>query len=200
MKEAINKELKASKCMQRYCDNQSELFSQNYGKFYCEEHMLQEQHSECCIPFQDLDKQFLDSDLEMLKEQITSFYVSLSSVTGHSNEEKLSTVNAEDPAVDVDTLVNKLDISDEMEVTEKILPYSMLDKFDNLKRVLRTIKGNQGTLIGDRKLELLYWAQEFSIHIFFGISTPMNMTPVFRFILDLRQILRCPTILPSCKM
>ena len=155
MKEAINKELKASECMQLFCHKQSGLFSQNYEKFFCEEHKLEEQHSECCIPIQDLDKR-LDSDLEMLKEKITSFYVSLSSVTGHSNEEKLSTVNAEDPAVDVDTLMNKLDISDEMEITEKNLPYSMLDKLDNLKRVLRIIKGNQGTLIGDRKLEFLY--------------------------------------------
>ena len=155
MKEAINKELKASECMQILCHAQSELLSENYGKFYCEEHMLQEQHSECCIPIQDLDKR-LDSDLEMLKEKITSFYVSLSSVTDHSNDDKLSAVNAQDPAVDVDTLMNKLDISDQMEFTEKNLPYSILDKFKILERVLRIIKGNQGTLIGDRKLEFLY--------------------------------------------
>ena len=155
IKEAINKELKASKCMQFYCKKQSELFSQNYEKFYCEEHKLQQQHSECCIPIQDLDGR-LDSDLEMLKEKINSFYASLSSFTDQSNKEKLSAVNAQDSAVDVDTLMNKLDISDEMEVTEKNLPYSMLDKLDNLKRVLRIIKGNQGTLIGDRKLEFLY--------------------------------------------
>ena len=165
MKDKVKEELKTAECMQKYCHIQSELFSENYEKFYCKKHMLQEQYSECSIPIQDLDG-WLDSDLEILKEHITSFYVSLSSVTDGSNEEKLSAVNAQDPVVDVDTLMNKLDISDGIEVTQKILPYSMLDKLDNLKRVLRIIKGNQGTLIGDRKLELLYWIQECSIHIF----------------------------------
>ena len=142
MKEAINKELKASECMQTLCHAQSELFSENYEKFYCKKHKLQNQHTDCSIPIQDLDGR-LDSDLEMLKEKITSFYVSLSSVTDHNNDDKLSAVNAQDSAVDVDTLMNKLDISDQMEVIHKNLPYSMLDKFNNLKRVLRIIKGNE---------------------------------------------------------
>ena len=152
IKDCIKEELKTTKCMRSGCNKQPELFSENYEKFYCEKDMLEEQHFDCNIPIQDLDE-MLNSDLEVLKANITSFYASLFPTTDEGNEGQLSGFDiqsVQNPTADANTLMNKLDISDEKleeekAVTQKHVPYYMLDKFDNLKGVLRTIKSNQGT-------------------------------------------------------
>ena len=113
MKKAINKELKTTKCMNDDCNEQSELLSENYEKFYCVRCMLDRKHTDWKISIENLDGQLLDLGLEILKEHITSFYVSLSSVTDQSNQDKLGGVNAQnvqDPEVNANTLVSGLDI------------------------------------------------------------------------------------------
>jgi len=158
IKDCIKEELKTAKCMDYYCKKQPELFSENYEKFYCEKHKLEKQHTDRSIPIQDLDE-MLNSDLEVLKGKMTSFYASLSRVTDEGNEDQLSGVdiqNVQNPTADANTLMNKLDISDEKleeekAVTQKHVSYRMLDKFQDLKGVLRIIKGNQGTKFIQRK-------------------------------------------------
>ena len=162
MRDCIKEELKATECMDYYCKKQPELFSENYEKFYCKKHMLNYQHTDYSIPIQDLDE-MLNSDLEVLKANITSFYASLSRVTDEGNEDQLSGVdiqNVQNPTADANTLMNKLDISDEKleeekAVTQKHVSYRMLDKFEDLKGVLRIIKGNQGTNFIEYKSVLL---------------------------------------------
>ena len=148
MKDKVKEQLKAIICMR--CDRQSELFSENYEKFYCKRDMLEWWIADCNIPIEDLDE-LLDSDLEMLKEKITSFYISLSSFPDGSNDGRLSGVNVLNPKFDVNALMDKLNISDENRevknpVPSKHLSYHLLEKLTNLKSVLRIMKGNQGTI------------------------------------------------------
>ena len=159
MKDKVKEELKATKCMR--CEEQSELFSENYEKFYCKKHMLEHEHTDCNIHIQDLDE-LLDSDLEILKDYLTSFYLSLSTFTDGSNRDKLSGVNidhVQDPIVGSNTLMDKLDINENLEeekaVTIKQLSYCLLEKLCNLKKFLRIIKGNQGTNFIEYKSVLL---------------------------------------------
>ena len=162
IKDCIKEELKATECMDYYCKKQPELFSENYEKFQCEKHKLEKQHTDCSILIRDLDE-MLNSDLEVLKGKITSFYASLSPVTDESNEGQLSGFDiqsVQNPTADANTLMNKLDISDEKleeekAVTQKHVSYKMLDKFKNLKGVLRIIKCNQGTNFIQRKAQFV---------------------------------------------
>ena len=113
--------------------------------------MLKQPDADCFIPVKDLDE-LLDKDLDKLEEQITSF-LSLSTVDVQDNDAKLNDVkidNKQDPDAHDGSPIGNLDISDEKVEEQKVvppkqLPYYLSDRFDNLKRFLRIIKGNQGT-------------------------------------------------------
>ena len=130
---------------------QADQFLRNYGKFSCEEHMLDQPDADCFIPVQDFDA-LLDKDLDELEEQITSF-LSFSTVDVQDNDAKINEVsidNKQDRDVHDGSPTSNLDISDEKVEEQKVvplkqLPYYLSDRFDNLKRFLRIIKGNQGT-------------------------------------------------------
>ena len=134
-----------------YWRRQADQFLRNYGKFYCKEHKLEQPDDDCFIPVKDLDE-LLDKDLDELEEQITSF-LSLSTVDVQDNDAKINEVrvdNKQDPDVHEGSPTSNLDISDEKVEEQKVVPhkqtpYYFSDIFDNLKRFLRIIKGNQGT-------------------------------------------------------
>ena len=113
--------------------------------------MLEQPDADCFIPVKDLDA-LLDEDLDKLEEQITSF-LSFSTVDVQDNDAKINQVrvdNKQDPDAHDGSPIGNLDISDEKVEEQKVvppkqLPYYLSDRFDNLKRFLRIIKGNQGT-------------------------------------------------------
>ena len=113
--------------------------------------MLDEPDADCFIPIQDLDA-LLGKDLDNLEEQITSFLF-LSTVDVQDNDAKINEVsidNKQDPDVHDGSPISNLDISDEKVEEQKVvppqqLPYYLSDRFKNLERFLRIIKGNQGT-------------------------------------------------------
>ena len=141
VKDSINKELKTAECMTRFCNKNPELLSKNYEKFFCKEHILEDDHTDCCVPIQDLDA-LLDTDLEMLKGDITSFLIRSPGTDEHESSE-VKVQDVEDLTADV----NKLDISDGNIQKEKTITQRKLsEKFQNLERILRIIKGNKGTI------------------------------------------------------
>ena len=152
IKGAIKNEIKASKCMDKYWGDQADQFLRNYGKFYCKEHKLEQPDDDFFIPVKDFDV-LLDKDLDKLEEQITSF-LSFSTVDVQDNDAKINEVrvdNKQDPDAHDGSPISNLDISDEKVKEQKVvppkqLPYYLSDRFDNLKRFLRIIKGNQGTV------------------------------------------------------
>ena len=134
-----------------YWRRQADQFLRNYGKFYCKEHKLEQPDDDCFIPVKDLDE-LLDKDLDELEEQITSF-LSLSTVDVPDNDAIIYEVRVDikqDPDAHDGSPTSNLDISDKKVEEQKVvlpkqLPYYLSDRFDNLKRFLRIIKGNQGT-------------------------------------------------------
>jgi len=151
IKDAIKNEIKASKCMGDWWKKQADQSLWNYGKFYCKRHKLEQPDADCFIPVKDLDE-LLDKDLDELEEKITSF-LSFSTVDVQDNDAKINQVrvdNKQDPDAHDGSPIGNLDISDEKVEEQKVvppkqLPYYLSDRFDNLKRFLRIIKGNQGT-------------------------------------------------------
>ena len=132
-------------------EKQADQFLRNYGKFYCKRHMLEQPNDYFYVPVKDMDA-LLDKDLDKLEEQITSF-LSFSTVDVQDNDAKINEVrvdNKQDPDVHDGSPISNLDISDEKVEEQKVvppkqLPYYLSDRFKNLKRFLRIIKGNQGT-------------------------------------------------------